>query len=110
MSAGVSYHNSLRIVDNQSVGPASLSFLRLNSKFAGDLSWVWVGTGVGLADTGASSKSIGVKQASGSTLVSGSTIRQGFARRSLAFCRGGSRGKTVLTPLVVPAALEASAD
>ena len=68
-------------------------FSGANSEIAADLSKAWEGiVGAGQAD--ANSKSIDVKQASGSTLVSGSTIRHGFARRSLAFCGGGVRGKT----------------
>ena len=45
------------------------------------------------------SKSSGVKQVSGSTLVSGSTIRHGLARSSLAFCGGGVGGKAALRAL-----------
>ena len=72
-----------------------LGFSGANSKFAADLSKAWEGiVGAGQADADTNSKSIDVKQASGSTLVSGSTIRHGFARRSLAFCGGGVRGKT----------------
>ena len=104
-AAEVSYHSSLRIFDNQpSAALPMLGCSAENSKFVADLSWTWIGiAGVGLADAGVSSKSMGVKQASGSTLVSGSTVRHGFARSSLAFCRGGVSGTALVVSELVGA-------